>query len=671
VSGIAGCVRWDGGRDAADIAPMLAAMQHRMPHETTRIHSGAVDTSRTGAPAIWTDGVAVLGHLQSTPSRCSLAVTSDAAVVMTGRLHHRSELVARCDADARLLHANDAEVVCVAYARFGAECLQHVEGDFAIVIWDRRERRLLCVRDRAGAKPLTWSATRGEAFVATDTQAIRAIRRVAGAATYVNDERVADFLTDEVGDARSTFYRDIERVPAATYVDIRPGRITHHRYWQPPRGVRPGSTSHESSVREDVERFRHLFDDAVRQRMPRDETIGILLSGGIDSSSIAGSAAAAAGNAASASAATPAKPIGISAVFPDLPKSDETQFISAVVAFNGMRSVRARVDDCNPLAYTSSVIACHDEPPWVPNLFMQWHGMLPAARDNGVTTVLTGFDGDTIVSDGFGRVHDLFWGLRWPQLWRESATAGIRRLPRTILRRAIVPRVPMWARRAKRAVHRDHDGIPVLLRKDVARATRLRERSLEHERVFASARDDADAHWLSVMAAVNSYEAEMFERSAAAHGIAGSHPFYDHRLIEHCVTVDSDRKVRNGETRWILREAMADVLPASIRSRQSKADLSGCFERGIRSFQPGLVHDLIERNRHRIAGFVNTHELSVIAGRFSTQARPFDALALWKCALLGEWLAYAEQGAAEQSVVDQWRDNAGRIEEQGRAEAVR
>jgi asparagine synthase (glutamine-hydrolysing) len=391
------------------------------------------------------------------------------------------------------------------------------------------------------------------------------------------------------------------------------------------------------SVEEDVLRFRDVFDRAVAARMPDESRIGVLLSGGLDSSSVMGSAVRA------RRACTRESPLGVSAVFPTMPSADETTYIGLVHEMHSTKAVQAAVDVLTPLDCVRSVVAAHDEPPWIPNLFMMWSGTFPAARQAGVDVLLTGCDGDTVVSDGTGRIHDLLWSGQFKTLARElrrqaRSTSG---RARVLWQEGLVPRIPRVVRKVRRRFRGADAGPPQLLRRDVAQRAGVSRFLDEREKRYGSARNAQDAHWLSVMDGINSYEVEMLERTAASHGLELSHPFYDRHVIEHALCVDTDRKVRNGETRWILREAMADVLPPEVRHRSSKSNLSECFAAGMRR-DAARANEMIARHRDRIERFVDVDAVARVQERYKAQQQRFDALAIWKTAMFGEWLEYSE-----------------------------
>ena len=180
----------------------------------------------------------------------------------------------------------DTEVLLAAYQQWGSDCLHRLNGMWAFVIYDRRNRTIFAARDRFGVKPLFWQHdTRGLAI----TSEIKALRDSGYAASKPNWQTIATyFLEGQLDINDDTFYEGIQRVPAGSFFES-DGRATPKftYYWN----LKEAAASLDEPTNA-VEEFRELFDDAVRLRMRADVPMGVLLSGGLDSTSILCSMAA-------------------------------------------------------------------------------------------------------------------------------------------------------------------------------------------------------------------------------------------------------------------------------------------------------------------------------------------------------------------------------------------
>ncbi len=176
----------------------------------------------------------------------------------------------------RFRSQTDTEVLLYGFQTWGIKRLaEKIEGMFAFAVWDNREKTLFLVRDRLGVKPLTFSVRGNELAFASTVRALKS----AGFGEDLNEQGVAEylefgFLTDDCA-----IYRNIEKLPAATILEWREGKIKTETYWD-----LPAEKNAEISFEEAVEETERLFLEAVEKRLQADVPIGALLSGGIDSS---------------------------------------------------------------------------------------------------------------------------------------------------------------------------------------------------------------------------------------------------------------------------------------------------------------------------------------------------------------------------------------------------
>ena len=188
-------------------------------------------------------------------------------------------------ADARIdgfadTDLTDVERIVRAYETWGEECVEHLIGDFAFAIWDKRKRRLFCARDHFGVKPFFYSRV-GNSFIFSNTlNVLRIDRRVSD---ELNETVVNDYLEQGLNqDLGTTIFRDIQRLPGGHSLTIADDSLTTRRYWTP-------AIKKEIRFRDPqsyVERFNELLTAATRDRL-RTNRVSISMSGGLDSTSLA------------------------------------------------------------------------------------------------------------------------------------------------------------------------------------------------------------------------------------------------------------------------------------------------------------------------------------------------------------------------------------------------
>lgn len=244
--------------------------------------------------ATWLRGPVGLGHARFTthPARDAepQPLTLDERYRLAGdiRLDAREELVAALTATAGAepvaKDVSDAALVLRAYRAWGPDCVARLHGDFAFALWDEREQRLFCARDRFGVRPLFYAAF-GDLLLAGNT--LGALRRHPRVGAALDELALADFLTCGYPlDPAITFFRDLRRLPAAHRLVASPGALRIERYWALPE---------EPEVRhrraEDyVEQFKEVLSRAVADRTGGG-LVGLSLSGGLDSGAIAATVA--------------------------------------------------------------------------------------------------------------------------------------------------------------------------------------------------------------------------------------------------------------------------------------------------------------------------------------------------------------------------------------------
>ena len=174
----------------------------------------------------------------------------------------------------------DVERILFAYEKWGEDCVEHLIGDFAFVIWDKRSRRLFCARDHFGVKPFFY-ARAGNTFIFSNT--LNALRLDSRVSDELNEAAVRDYLESGLNqDLSTTIFRDIQRLPGGHSLTLANGAIATRCYWKP--AVKNRIRFRKS--REYVERFDELLLTAVKDRL-RTDRISISMSGGLDSTSLA------------------------------------------------------------------------------------------------------------------------------------------------------------------------------------------------------------------------------------------------------------------------------------------------------------------------------------------------------------------------------------------------
>ena len=625
----------------------------------------------------WCEGMVGLAHrsLHTTPesiaeSQPVVKPEQGVVVVADARIDNREEL--RALLGSRLsARPSDCEIIAAAYQRWGHECVQRLIGDFAFAVWNSRERSLFCARDPMGVRPFYYIAT--DRLFAFGSE-LKAILTVPGVSATIDEEQVALFLGWSQDDRSRTIFRELMRLPAGHTLLVTAENVRVERYWYPESSpdVRFASDA------EYVEAFRDCFATAVAARLRAVQPLGATLSGGLDSSSIVCMSRKLRGPDA-------ALLHTFSVIFPGLPEKelrliDERKFVETVIDSGGVHPHFIRGDETSPLRDLGRMLWHLDEPHSAPNLFLHW-SMFEAAQASGVRVFLDGFDGDSAVSHGFGRLTSLTRAdnldavetqlrdfsshhnkgadvaLReyvLPHLgeiarkgeyvsWFRMASQLARRfhLSRRQLAKdfGLRPLIPASLLARSRTLHPGDLVAGELLRPTLARKlsrTVRRSAAAELRRPVASERE---AHLRGLLQPGYQLALEAADKSAAAFGVEPRYPFFDRRFIEFCVGLPEEQKFDNGWPRLLFRRAMAGILPPEVQWRSWKANLSPNFQRRFREVD---FPTRLSSSSAALAPYVRADRLRDLIERFGANdavgSMRAEAFTLFRTAILDQWL---------------------------------
>jgi len=293
----------------------------------TMNHRGPDDTGIWWSP----DGVVGLAHRRLAIIDLSPAghqpmsdESGDLCIVFNGEIYNFKELrLTLLNRGHRFRSESDTEVILAAYHEWGVECLHHFNGMFAFALYDQTKRRLLIARDRAGEKPLFYRLANDTFSFASELKALMADPAFP---RRINPEALDCYLAFGYVPGEYCILDGVKKLPPAHALtfDLCNGQLSVWRYWKLPaplEGQCDAQAANEVTLQEELE---HLLEDAVRRQLVADVPVGILLSGGIDSSLI---------TAIAARVAASVKTYTIR--FPGHPKYDETKHARLISSYFG------------------------------------------------------------------------------------------------------------------------------------------------------------------------------------------------------------------------------------------------------------------------------------------------------------------------------------------------
>jgi asparagine synthase (glutamine-hydrolysing) len=618
LSGIAGILRLDGSAASPETATaMAAAMTYHGPDGIDSWHKGPVALAHRH---FWTTPEEV-GEAQPVSSP-----DGNLCIVADARIDNRDELIPLLR-QAGLLHRErptDAELILAAYAHWGEECAARLIGDFAFAIWDAAARQLFAARDVVGIRQFFYAVAEGTFYVATTIAGV-----LAGlpARPPLNEPLLHAFVQGSLEPwTCQTVYEGLRRLPPAHSLVVRDG-VVH-----PPRlyyvlGSQPAPSCRTD--REWIDAFRAILDEAVRCRLRSQTPVGMAVSGGLDSSSMACVAH-------DLRQQDPSLPLVhlYSTVFDETPTADERAYFDMVaeqcetfpstrVPSDHLWALREFGDDGGfPL----------DEPEL---FFLRSHtlAMFRPAAEDGCRVVFWGDGGDA--ATGLYVYHDpsIWLTLGWRDRARELRSylqkprLTFRNLLRSRLPEPLLATARQWRRRRASVPLREKAG----MRQHGARC-RLGQDYYLPPTLVATGQHVHEAirrdHFVA--------RRGLLDRIAAYAGVEQRLPYLDRRLLEFVFHLPPHLLSWRGEQRIILRESMRGTLPEQVRTRTMKNHFEGLNQRGMEQERP-RIEALVQDSRAEALGYIEAGALRKMVDSYGGDGT-YSVRAFRKALCLEAWL---------------------------------
>jgi asparagine synthase (glutamine-hydrolysing) len=621
VSAIFGIIdRFGHAIDPVCTGRMIAALAHRGPDGQSGEHGPG-----------FTLGHCLLDTAGTGPAMGCLAVEGNIVVIADCRIDNRDELAESIDIPVA---ASDALMLLRAYLRWGEDFPNHILGDFSVAIWNALEKTLFCARDHFGVKPFYYYSNSRYFVFASELGAVLASGL---AETTLSGDRIADFLSGLAPPVDQTSYQDLLRLPPASYCTLAESGLHVAAYWTLPK---PATRTWADAPGE----FRRLLTQAVAARL-RGGNAGAMLSGGLDSSSVACLAARQV-----QSANTDGLPT-FSLVFDETPELSERPFIEAVLAEGDFAPSFIPSNRLAHFAELDSILDEQQDLFLAPNLPCS-RQIYRRAQAEGVRILLDGHGGDEVAPVGGARLYELAAQGSWLALWYAldgalvydgqskllaywrvlSHYRPLRRLVR--FRRSI--------RRRLGLAPAQPDPFTVCINRKFAAQTGVVARSRKRNtRQAGQAVTEQSIHYAMVTGPLQSYAFEILDRTAAAAGVEARYPFWDKRLVEFCISLDPAEKLNNGWGRLIMRRAMEGILPPTVQWRRFKFDFTSHIATSIVRDHSDLVLRTLEDGRNGLGDYVDLPAVRLMMDRLKTsisRANGYEVQAIFRTMVLAFWL---------------------------------
>lgn len=538
--------------DAHEVRGMMRMLVHRGPD----------------ADGLFQSGQAVLGHrrlsiIDLDSGQQPMANEDETVwIVFNGEVYNYRELREDLRRKGHVFRTNsDTEVIVHLYEEYGTDCVSRLSGMFAFAIWDLRTQQFFLARDRVGIKPVYYARHAGRLYFASELKAILAC---AGIERAVDPQTVDDFLTYMYCPGSATMLRGIHKLLPGHWLKVEAGCMTVRQYWHLAfSGARAGRT--EQSL---CEELVALLDDVVRGHMISDVPVGVLLSGGVDSTAMLSFAAD----------HTTQRIDTFTVGFAGEQFADERPFAKMAAERYGSRHHEITITAEDFWSFLPSYVWHMEEPVCEPPA-VALHYVTKLARAH-VKVLLSGEGGDEAFA-GYQNYRNLMWFERLKSLGpfaRGATSLGIalaarvdssgrmqkyqaalaRPLHEHYFSRTAGPYSPLH--QAKRALY--SPAFSAELARD--------GRSRYVEQLFAQC---ATATRLQQMQYVDTRSwlpddlLLKADKITMASSVELRVPLLDHRVLEYAATLPDTLKVRGFETKYLLKKALAQRIPPAIIRR--------------------------------------------------------------------------------------------------------
>lgn len=534
------------------------------------------------------------------------------ALFFDGRLDNRDDLLRELGLAEE---ESDAAIVLRFLAAGHWEALDRFIGPWALLLLDRETREAHLARDPTGERMLCWHAGPARLLIASEPAALLADP---GVPREPDAETLAAYFAMREPAPGATFFRAVRQVPAGHRVVISATGERRHRFWDPDLSLFRGSEA------DSVERFRELLGLAIRAQLRAPGPAAVLMSGGLDSTTVAAHAARI--------SKTPVRAVSWRFRGPGDPAAaDESAFAQAMMTVAGLEPVWVDGDGCLPLRG----IETDDTDPGLPfeNPYRELHAAaFAAAAAGGSRALLTGHFSDEMyhgvdawwlrdclargewAAAARGVCDELRWSSR-PDVW----TPGLRRALGVLLlgsawERLRSLRSPAWltpfGREAVRHLREGPAPLP--------------------------ARHPEQAETLLAPFAMMGIAAEM--RRARRHGIELRFPFRDRRLIELALRLPAHHLARPGWRKRLVWLAADGWLPDAVRLRRQGSSLGPLFARALREHGPAVRRVLFETGPQLWRRWVDPAMLKGFLDTGEAGGPGLPSLVFWRCLAVERWM---------------------------------
>ena len=515
-------------------------------------------------------------------------------LVFNGAIYNFPEIKKQLlEYDYQFKTETDTEVLLAAYDHWGKDCVQHFNGQWAFAIYDRETEKVFCSRDRFGIKPFYYTEINGKFCFSSE---IKAFIKISGWKAKLNKTKAYEYLVHQMHDHTcETLFDGVYRLGNGQTLsfDLKTGSYKIATYYDLKKIVTQPIT-----VEKAVEKFSEKFIQSVQLRLRADVPVGAALSGGLDSSAIV------------LTIPEIKNDISLStfSVVYDEAKISERKYVEAVLK-NDFIKGHILQPSFEEYENNRKKVLWQQEEPYNGIGVEAQHSMFAVAREAGVKVMLDGQGADEILA-GYEKFYLGILKSKTGLLKKISTGYQLVRLHQIPWKKSWEDAQNYFLKNKRKQIR------PWLKLKPDPKA--LFQRSKENS-VLAMSKNLIAELGLN---ALLRYE----DKNAMSCGIESRVPFLDHELVEFCLSLPADLKIRKGIRKWILRESRKEVLPDIIRNRYDKLGFA----------TPEI--DWLQGQKSRLIGVIEGNERLTAIIDFAEIKKVEDLKVIWRVYLFGAWM---------------------------------
>ena len=562
-------------------------------------------------------------------------------IVFNGEIFNYVELRPQLEARGhRFSTSSDTEVILHLYEDYGPDCLKYLNGQFAIAIWDERDRNLFLARDRLGIRPLFYREHEGQLIFGSEIKAILAYPGVSAAIDPISMDQIFTYWTTL---SPRTIFQDIFEVPPGNYLLIENGQIINNTYWSLDFSTK---VDQSRATNDYLDEFEELLIDAACIRLRADVPVGAYLSGGIDSSSIA----AIIRNYTNRHLDT------FSIAFSD-PRFDESSYQKRMAKFLGTDHQVVYTQDLDIGAIFPEVI-WHAEIPLTRTAPAPMYLLSRLVQDHDYKVVLTGEGADEFLAG-----YNIFKEAKIRYFWAKQPESEIR----PMLLKGLYPHISNLPNSTVYLASFFGEGLTdtdapqyshAIRWRNTQRTKRFFSESLLHEidtqqnnHPLTLTYPDEYMSW-DALSRAQYLESSIFlpgyllssqgDRMAMAHSVEGRYPFLDHRVVEFCNHLPPNIKLLGLKEKYLLKRLARNWLPEEILSRPKMPYRAPIHRSFFNHNTPEYVPELLSQKWFKASGLFNPDSVNRLVDKINAGKRLGETDDMALAGILSSQLVYQQ-----------------------------